>query len=97
MRTVRLRREALRDIDGIADHTFAAWGAEQEDLYLAVLHEAFDRLTEFPDSGVARDDLAPGLRSLAVGRHVVLYVAEDAAIEIVRILHQTMDVSRHLS
>jgi len=96
MGAVRLRRQARRDIDGIADHTFAAWGAEQEDLYLAVLHEAFDRLAEFPDSGVAREDLAPGLRSLAVGRHVIFYLLNCDTIEIVRVLHQSIDVSRHL-
>jgi len=55
-----------------------------------------------PDSA-ARDEIQPGLRSLHVarrgrrGRHFVLYRTDDVGtIEIVRILHDTMDLARHL-
>jgi toxin ParE1/3/4 len=53
--------------------------------------------------GNNRDEISPGLYSLHVarrgrhGRHLVLYrVANENTIEIVRILHDSMDLSRHV-
>jgi toxin ParE1/3/4 len=46
--------------------------------------------------GAGRDDIAPGYRSLPVGRHVVYYRGVQANIEIVRVLHGSMDAPRHL-
>jgi len=51
----------------------------------------------------ARDDISPGLRTLDVarrgrrGRHFLLYRATaDLEIEILRILHDAMELRRHL-
>jgi toxin ParE1/3/4 len=53
-----------------------------------------------------RDDIAPGLRSLHVarsgrkGRHIIIFRArgsdKTAVIEVLRILHDAMDLPRHL-
>jgi toxin ParE1/3/4 len=50
-----------------------------------------------------RDDIVPGLRVLHVGRsgrrgrHFLIYrAAGDREIEIIRILHDSMDLRRHL-
>jgi toxin ParE1/3/4 len=42
--------------------------------------------------GVRRDDLREGYRSLRAGRHVVSYRETATGIEIVRVLHASMDV-----
>ncbi|CAN5760305.1 hypothetical protein BH24CHL4_BH24CHL4_18170 [soil metagenome] len=34
---------------------------------------------------------------LAVGRHLILYVVEDDRMVVTRILHQKVDVERHLN
>ncbi|CAN5622952.1 hypothetical protein BH23CHL4_BH23CHL4_12780 [soil metagenome] len=39
--------------------------------------------------------LAAGL--LAVGRHLILYVVEDDRVVVTRMLHQKVDVERHLN
>lgn len=51
----------------------------------------------------ARDDIAPGIHTLHVarqgrkGRHfVVLGVAEPGTIDVLRILHDSMDLPRHV-
>jgi len=47
----------------------------------------------------AREDIAPGLRSLHVsgrGRHVLFFrPSGDNVIMVLRILHDAMDVARH--
>jgi toxin ParE1/3/4 len=56
-----------------------------------------------PDS-LVRDEIQPGLRSIHVarhgrrGRHLVLYrIAEGETIDILRMLHDSMDIGRHVA
>jgi toxin ParE1/3/4 len=44
-------------------------------------------LAEFPEMGVARDDIRPGLRTFPVGNYLILYRRVDGGVEIVRVLH----------
>jgi toxin ParE1/3/4 len=67
-------------------------------LALAALYQGPD----LPDSQ-PRGEIRPGLRSLHIarkgrrGRHFILYRTAGAErIEVVRILHDSMDVSRYL-
>ena len=60
-----------------------------------VLHRiaaAERRLTEFPEIGQARPDLAPGLRHWPVGRYLILYRIDPEAVTIVRVLHGARDL-----
>ena len=43
-------------------------------------------LVDFPDAGVARDDILPGLRQLVEGNYIILY-RFIGNVEIVRVLH----------
>jgi toxin ParE1/3/4 len=51
-------------------------------------------LASHPLAGRVRDELAPGLRSLAYGRYVIFYRALDDTVEIVRVLHGARDLPR---
>jgi len=62
------------------------------DKHLRELHAACMRLAEWPNSGRARIELAPGLRSIPVYPHIIFYRVMDAAIEVVRILHGQRDL-----
>ena len=42
--------------------------------------------------GRARDELAPGLRSVPFGRYVIFYQPVDDGIDVVRVLHAARDV-----
>lgn len=45
-----------------------------------------------PMMGRSRDELAPGVRSLAFGRYVVFYEPLPDGIDVVRVLHCTRDI-----
>ena len=57
------------------------------------LNAAAQGLGNFPLMGVARDDLAPGLRALRVDNFVVFYRlrADDLVVE--RVLHARLDAT----
>lgn len=53
-------------------------------------------LAHNPQAGVARDDVREGYRSFPEGRHLIFYREADGTIEVIRLLHDSMDVPRRL-
>lgn len=96
MTPVTISRDADADLDGILDYSIAAHGREIAEAYLRTIHAAFDRLSNFPELGVARSDLSAGLRSLPCGGHRIFYVVQADSVLIARVLHKAMDPARHL-
>jgi toxin ParE1/3/4 len=52
----------------------------------------FENLARFPFIGRERSSLAPGLRCLVVGQHLIFYIAEPDQIAVVRVMDSRMDV-----
>ena len=92
----RLSPKAREDLRGIWRHTTAHWGRAQANKYLRALGETFDRLAAKPDLGRSCNDLRPGYRRIKAQAHVIFFRMDGGGVEIVRILHQSMDFRRHL-
>jgi toxin ParE1/3/4 len=102
---VRLGFEAEIDFLRILKDTADAFGARQAGIYKVTLTNAVAALESGPDvpGSAARDEILPRLRSLHVarqgrrGRHFIMYrAAPGQVIEVVRILHDAMDLARHI-
>jgi toxin ParE1/3/4 len=102
---VRLGAAAELDFANIVKWTTENFGARQSRVYQKTLAQALGELAEGPDvaGSKARDEIMPGLRTVHVARrgrrgsHFLMYrVAPKTTIEIVRILHDRMDLQRHL-
>jgi toxin ParE1/3/4 len=102
---VRLSAAADHDFQSILQWTRQTFGVAQARAYQEVLIVALAELASGPDvpGSIGRDEIRPGLRSLHVargrrrGRHFVLYrTAQPKVIEVVRILHDAMDLARHI-
>jgi toxin ParE1/3/4 len=87
---------ARADIDDIWNYTVGHWGERQAEIYLRLLEAAVDAVVSDPKVGPACDDVRPGYRKYRVGSHVLFYRATANTVVVVRILHQRMDVERHL-
>ena len=96
MPSFRLSAKSLEDLKSIGRFTLKSWGREQRNIYLSKLDESFHILAEQLHLGNARDDIRKGYRVYHVGRHLIFYRQESTAIEIIRILHERMDVETHL-
>jgi toxin ParE1/3/4 len=93
-RELQLAPLARRDIEGILQYTLATYGVVQRDDYSDRLERATRRIADFPDSGRRRADLGRNLRSMPVGRHVVVYRVTPDAVVVVRILNSRQDIRR---
>jgi toxin ParE1/3/4 len=65
----------------------AADNISAADRVLDAIEARWENLARHPCSGVARDDIAPGIRHLVSGEYLTLYRLSGGAIEIVGVLH----------
>jgi toxin ParE1/3/4 len=102
---VRLGAAAELDFANILKWTTENFSARQSRIYRDTLVQAITALADGPDiaGSKPRDEITPGLRTLHVarhgrrGRHFLMYRAAPArTVEIVRILHDSMDLRRHI-
>ena len=102
---VRLGAEAEKDFVRIVKYTADTFGERQAAIYQTTLTDALAALHSGPDvpGSASRDEILPGLRTLHVarqggrGRHFIMYRALGGeVIEVVRILHDAMDLARHI-
>jgi toxin ParE1/3/4 len=57
------------------------------DKMLSRFESVFETLTEQPEFGVARPDIAPDLRHFPVGKYLILYSIIGGDVEIMRVVH----------
>jgi toxin ParE1/3/4 len=91
-----LRPKAVSDLEDIWDYTVRMWDEDQAERYLRLLNVGFIDLTIQPDLGRSCDAIRQGYRVFRVGSHVIFYRVINDNIEVVRVLHQSMDFERHL-
>ena len=96
MADFRLSLQADADLAGIADYTIEIFGIEQARRYRDGLQAAFQNLADNPLLGQSAGHLALQLRRLEHQSHVIFYMPQDYGVLIVRILHASMEASRHL-
>jgi toxin ParE1/3/4 len=91
-----LTRDADFDIAAIAEFSVTQWGLARAEEYILALHPTFQTLANFPDVGRDAGAIRAGYRSLESGAHSVFYRKSNDGVEVVRVLHQSMDFGRHL-
>lgn len=90
-------RKAEADLKEIARYTQSHWGRGQRLKYLKRLDACFWALAENPHKGEDCSEIREGYQRWPVGSHVVFYRLVVDRVEIIRILHQNMDIESRLS
>ena len=98
MSTFRLRAKAKEDLEEIIEYTSQNWGGNQRDRYLLELVDAIEMLAENSNIGKKCDFIRRGYKKFPVASHVIFYKdSDDGGVDIVRVLHKSMDVSLSFS
>jgi toxin ParE1/3/4 len=94
-----ISQEASRDIENIWFYTFNIWSIEQADRYFNLIMDEIEYLTENPESGVDYSEVRKGYFRSRIKSHFIFYKIkqQNEEIEIIRILHQRMDVDTRLN
>ncbi|MFZ3125191.1 MAG: type II toxin-antitoxin system RelE/ParE family toxin [Acidovorax sp.] len=104
--SVRLTDQAAQDVEDILDWTLEQFGPRQLEIYTDAINDALEVLNEGPTNVGVRwhPELGEAVATLHVarygsrGRHLLVFRVDDpqSVIEVLRILHDSMDLLRHL-
>ena len=94
--SAQLRPLAEEDLITIWLYSYERWGELQADLYLEKLKHTFARLAETPQLARERAEFIPPVRIHPCEQHLIVYLAIDNGVDIIRVLHQSMDVDSRL-
>ncbi len=93
----RISRKALEDIDKIWVYTFENWSANQANHYYRLIYQEINFVTEDFESGKNIDEIKLGYKQVKMKSHLIIYKkGDDGVVEIVRVLHQMMDIPNQL-
>ncbi len=98
MTSYRLSKLADQDLAEILRYTIQTWGMKQGASYLQLLTAVLNHILNnavLPGSK-SREDLARNCRAFRAAKHVIFYRVNGDTLEIARILHESMDFSRHI-
>lgn len=90
MNSVEFSTKAVEDLEGILDF-ISRDNPNAATRFVAMLKERCKILSQFPEMGEARDELAPSLRVFVVGGHAIYYRPASAGIRVDRVLHGSRD------
>jgi len=96
MRKLVFSSSAKAEIGSIWDYTVAEWGIAKAVEYNQLIETACIGLADGTKSGTTADHIRAGYRLQHVGRHTIYFRVIGTEIEVIRILHQSMAVERHL-
>ena len=92
-----LFEEAIHDLEEIWFYTFTTWSQEQADRYHLLIINEIEFLATKPESGKMIDHIRKGYRSSKVKSHFIFYRFTSTELEVVRILHEKMDIPNRLN
>lgn len=88
--------DAKQDLIDIWIYTLGEWGESQADQYLDDLENNFILLAQQPLICRERSEISPPVRIHHHAHHLIVYTIADDGINIVRVLHENMDVKANL-
>ena len=91
-----LSPQAVKSLNKISDYTLENFGERQRKKYLTMLRNKMRAAATNPQRGRIRDDIKQGYYSISAGKHHIYYRIRDAHIEIMDVLHQSMEPDLHL-
>lgn len=92
-----ISEQANEDLEKIWLYTFETWSKEQADRYYNLLIDECRYISTHFEDGKSMEHIKPGYRVSKVKSHLVFYKnAGDGITEIIRILHQRMDIESRL-
>ena len=89
--------DAIHDLEEIWFYTFTTWSLEQADRYHSLIIKEIEFLATKPESGKMLDYLRIGYRSSKIKSHYIFYRFNSTELEVVRILHESMDIPNRLN
>lgn len=97
MAKVVLRQKAIDDLNNIWIYTSKKWSINQADTYYKSIVLIFERIAENPKIGKEYNRIRKNLLGIKSGKHIIFCQLKSRdKIEVIRILHERMDLKNRL-
>lgn len=94
----KISRKAVEDLGKIWHYSLNKWSVNQANQYYFLIIQQIEYLAQNPESGKSISYIRPGYRVAKIKSHLICYKCNDKnLIEIIRVLHQMMDISSQLT
>ena len=95
----KISKQAEIDLENIWLYTFEEWSIEQADYYFDLIMDEIEYIFKNPKSGKDYNEIRKGYFRSRVKSHFIFYRInfKEENIEIIRILHQQMDIESHIN
>ena len=93
----RISKQAIDDLNNIWIYTFHKWSKEEADRYYELIIGEIEFISDNFLTGKSAEQTRKNYRVTKIKSHLIFYrKVENDILEIVRILHQRMDIKKRL-
>ena len=92
----RISEKAIGDLETIWLFTFNKWSKVQADRYHNLIIQEIEFIADNFNLSRNKDYIRPGYRMAKVKSHLIFFKKTDDIIEVIRILHENMDIENRL-
>ncbi|MDG1730299.1 MAG: type II toxin-antitoxin system RelE/ParE family toxin [Algibacter sp.] len=93
----RISKQAIDDLNDIWVYTFQNWSKKQADRYYDLIIEEIEFIADNYLTGKSAEQTRKNYRVTKIKSHLIFYrKVENEIVEIVRILHQRIDIKKRL-
>jgi toxin ParE1/3/4 len=92
-----ISKKAISDIEEIWLYTVAKWSIVQADRYYHLIFDEINYICKNINTGKSMEHVRKGYRASKVKSHLIFYRVLNETVEIIRILHEGMDIENLLT
>ena len=87
-----ISKKAVSDLEEIWLYTVEKWSTEQADRYYNLIFDEINYICKNISAGKSMEHVRKGYRASKVKSHLIFYRIINNTIEVIRILHERMDI-----
>ena len=88
----RISASAIEDLESIWEYTFKNWSKDQADRYHGLIINEIEFVAENDAVGKEMGHVKEGYLVTYVKSHMIFFKRNQGLLEVIRILHQKMDI-----
>lgn len=92
-----ISEKAVSDLEEIWLYTVKKWSVDQADRYYNLIFDEIDYICRNINTGKSMEHVRKGYRASKVKSHLIFFRVLNDTVEIVRILHEGMDIQNRLN
>ena len=92
-----ISKKAVSDLEEMWLYTVEKWSIEQADRYYTLIFDEINYICKNISAGKSMEHVRKGYRASKVKSHLIFYRVINNTIEVIRILHERMDIENILN